>query len=89
MTTLCLFTAVCGTMWVVAFPVMVFMTAVLSSPVDQKDMRSHPTLCVLAKMPPKTSSSKQQEKYKSREELENYENEENDGLMKEFNVAFV
>ena len=85
-------------MWVVAFPVMVFMTAVLSSPVDQKDMRSHPTLCVLAKMPPKSSSSKQQEKYKSSkqqkkykssEQLENYENEEKDGLMKEFNVAFV
>ena len=51
-------TAVCGTMWVVALPVMVFLTATLTAPTDEEDIKKHPTLCVFAKMPAKAASGK-------------------------------
>ena len=43
----------CGTLWVLAFPLMAALTVILEPPVDQEDMRKHPTLCVFAQVTPK------------------------------------
>ena len=68
------FAAVCGTCWVLVFPVMAFLTVTLTGPLDEIDMRTHLTLCLFAKAPKAIPNPHKKGSELNKESLENCKN---------------